>query len=170
LTFRGKYPFAELETGIYFFTTDSGQFYRTEIYCSSLLINAGTLLFNDGNVFEISFYRATDEKIFDASISETILFIIIANITAKSKSSIFYFICDTSGEKGKQRARLFNIWFLKIEKYIPSLVKVDFQIPGFDGEEFDISLLIHNTHPQMNEFIKEFGKRLDDNFDKNRDF
>jgi thiamine kinase-like enzyme len=51
---------------------------------------------------------------------------------------------------------------------MPSLVKVDFQIPGFNNEEFDISLLIHENHPQFQDYIDEFGKSLDDNFNKTK--
>ena len=161
-----RYPFTEIHTGIFFFPTDKGTYYTIEVSNTSVRFSDNEILYNDGKIFEISFEKKGNEKGFDISTSETIIFIITNNFLSKGSESIFYFVCDTSERRGKSRARLFNLWFLKILKLIPLMVKVDFRIPGYNNEEFDISIFIHKNHPRFNEYIDQFGKSLDENFNK----
>lgn len=80
---------------------------------------------------------------------------------SKSEESVFYYVCDNLDGDGKKRSRLFGIWYIEIKRKIPNLEKHNFLVPGFNGEEFYISLLINSNHPIKSDFIEQFGNSLE---------
>ena len=92
--------------------------------------------------------------------------IIVTNYLAKNDLSVFNFVCDTTDERGKFRARLFDMWFSRAYDYYRGLAKVDFKVPGFEGKEYDVSLLISVKHPHFRQYIFDFGKLLKHEYSK----
>jgi hypothetical protein len=165
-----RYAFAPIsDDGAFLFVTDSGCYYTIQLSNKHQKFNDHELLFNDGEAFELSIDRKCDDvgkSPFDDAVSNTILHILTTNIEAKGDTSTFFYVCDTTDGDGSLRARKFNMWYLAIKKELPLLEKYNFILPGFDGEKFDISLLIFSNHPKKEEYIEEFYKKLNSDFGK----
>ena len=164
-----RYPFASLKEGTFFFVTDYGCYYSVEFSNKLNNFNGHPILNNGGQIYEISFACTgsdDDKKIQDPAIAFTILFIMSSNILSKGDTSTYYFVCDTTGGMGKARAKLFEKWFAIINQSIPKLEKYNFIIPGFENDEYDVSLLIFGNHPLHDEYIAAFEATLSEDFTK----
>lgn len=128
------------------------------------------LLSNGGNNYEVIITKHGDfngeQPPKDFSISATIVYILNMLLATKSEDSVFYYVCDNNDGNGKKRSRLFGVWYVSVQRSIPNLEKHNFIVPGFDGDEYFISLLIFSNHPNKKEFIESFGNSLED-YNKN---
>lgn len=165
-----RYPFAPInDDGAFFFVTDKECYYTVAVSCKHQKFDDHELLFNGGDAFEISIDRKHDDpkKIhFDDAVSNTILYILSTNVASKGDTSIFFYVCDVADGDGSKRARLFNIWYGAIKSDLPLLEKHNFILLGFEGEKFDISLLIFSNHPNKDKYIEQFEKKLNEDFSK----
>ncbi len=162
-----RYPFTPLNSGAFFFVTDHSCYYTIEITNEHNKFFDNELLHNGGQSFEISINRTCDEEPpFDEFVGHTIIHILNTNIASKGDTAIFFYVCDVDGGKGRLRARKFSIWYNKIKEELIGLQKYNFVLKGYDGELYDISLLIFENHPHREEYIENFEKKLMENFSK----
>lgn len=164
-----RYPFQPLGEGVFFFVTDNGNYFTVEIIRNVRNFNDNELLCNGGNVFEISFNQSIYDKKQDQDATDTLLHIITINILASGDTAIFYFVCDSSDSlhRGAARSRLFDLWFISIQKFTPGLRKYNFRIPADeDNGYYFVCMLIFENHPKHDEYIKEFELSLHKNFSK----
>lgn len=166
----GRYPFTPLNEneGAFFFVTDLGCSYTVDISNTHNKFNGHELLTNAGQTYEVSFDCTVGEgrRKSDDSVAPTILHILGSNIISRGDTSTYFFVCDTTDGKGKARASLFDEWFLSLQEYVPLLEKYNFIVPGFDDDEYDVSLLIFSNHPSHDEYISEFEQNLSEDFAK----
>ena len=165
-----RYAFAPIsDDGAFLFVTDSGCYYTIELSNKHKKFDGHDLLFNGGEAFELSIDRQCDDagkNPFDDAVSNTIIHILSSNIQSKGDTSTFFYVCDIADGDGHLRARKFNMWYQTIKLDLPLLEKYNFILPGFDGESFDISLLIFSNHPNKVEYIEQFEKKLTEDFSK----
>lgn len=165
---NSRYAFAPInDDGAFLFVTDNGCYYTVALSCQHQKFKEHHLLFNNGESYEISIDRKCDEgDKYDDAVGSTIIYILSSNIKSKGDTSTFFFVCDISDGDGPFRARKFNMWYRTIKLSLPLLEKYNFILPGFDGEEFNVSLLIFENHPNKDEYVKEFEKTLTEDFCK----
>lgn len=170
--FSPRYQFVPHNDGAFFFVTDNGRSYTVELNNTHKRFDGYQLLVNGGQSFEIAFTCTTDVDATQedaVSVSNTILHILTTNIQARGTFAVYFFICDISQGLGKARARLFERWHRLIRTKIPSLEKYNFKVPGFDGEQFNVSLLIYTEHPDREQYIQQFEAILAAEFAKGSD-
>lgn len=164
---KSRYPFAPIEEGAFFFVTDQGCYYTVDISQSGNRFVENGLLNNNGEMFEISFEKVGEGgESHDESIGGTILYILGSNMAAKGDTCVYFYVCDTSDGNGKFRARLFNWWYIHLQRVLPNLRKHNYIVPGFDNDEYDVSLFIFRNHPNYDDYTAEFERCLDENFSK----
>ncbi len=163
---KSRYPFAPIKEGAFFFVTDAGSYYTVDIALSKNRFGENTILNNHNEVYEISFARTGDVSHYDPTVSNTLIFILFTNLSARGDTSIYFYVCDTTDGLGKARARLFDYWMIKLGEQLHGLEKYNFIVPGFEKDEYDVSLFIFKNHPNHDAYIIEFEKCLRDNFSK----
>jgi hypothetical protein len=161
-----RYPFSLIRESAFFFITDNGCYYTIEFAPAATKLGNQKILNNNGEVFEVSIARSTEKSGYDSFVFDTLLHIIVANLSAKGDTCIYFFVCDTTDGKGKAMAKLFDKWFLALQKILPTLKKHNFVIRGFEDEQYDISLCIFENHPYFEEYVSAFENSLRENFSK----
>lgn len=165
-----RYKFAPIEeNGAFYFPTDNDCNYTVEVTNKYDRFNGNEILGNGKQVYEIMVTRGgcdDHELNNDPSVYVTIIHILASNIASKGDDAIFFYYCDNADNRGAERHRLFTKWFNEIKRQIPSLTLQPFQIPGHDGENYYISLVISENHFNKEQYISEFKKMLEDDYSK----
>ncbi len=164
-----RYPFAPISDreGAFFFVTDYGCSYTIEVSKSLNRFGTNELLNNNGEVYEISFDGSCDDpKVKDDVVSNTIIHIIGSNIASGGDTAVYFFVCDNLDGKGRARSRLFDIWYYELVKVLTYLQKYNFVLPGYDDEEYHVSLFINSNHPFNADYTRKFEDNLNENFTK----
>ena len=162
-----RYPFAPLREGAFFFPTDNGCFYTVEFAKSAIKLGKDTLLQNNGEVYEISFTGTCDDiAIYDSVVSATLIHIITTNIISRGDTAVHFYVCDNTDGFGKLRSRLFDLWYIGLEKEIAGLEKFNYMLKGIEEEEYHVSLFIFDNHPEYDNYVASFEKNLSENFSK----